>query len=624
MDRRVRCLGGVVAVAGLMLVTPKAAGTQGAATSPVPPPPARLESPVVEGGRVTFRVYAPKASAVSLRSGEISYATRGPNTFIRHDTTGVWNFDAKPFTRGADGVWTLTVTLPPGLYDYMFDVDGLVVVDPENPRVIGNTRGARGLVEVPGPAGKPRHDEWRDVPHGTVTTHWYDSRVTGTRRRMHVYVPPGYDPDSTRRYPVLYLLHGNSGHDGQWVQIGRANVVADNLIADGEILPMILVMPDGHPERGPDGEVSPERRSNKAELFAGDLLKEVLPLVERIYRVTADADHRAIAGLSMGGGHSLTAGLRNPERFAWIGGFSASLGAALPLVPAVGAAADAFNARVRLFWVHIGRDDYVPLVKINREFAEKLKAAGVRHEYVETDGMHMWSVWRQYLADFMPRLFRASPNALTADEKAAGWRLLFDGQTTKGWRGFRADTSRRGPWAVEDGCLKRPAAGTGDDQGGGDIVTEEKFSDFDLRWEWRVGPRGNSGIKYFVTEERTKPIAHEYQMLDDAGYVGEAKEAQQTGSFYDVLPPSRDGRRPTGEWNESRILVRGHDVEHWLNGQKVLAYELGSAPVKAAVARSKFKDVAGFGTKIDGHILLQDHDGGGVCFRNIKIQSPPR
>jgi hypothetical protein len=218
-----------------------------------------------------------------------------------------------------------------------------------------------------------------------------------------------------------------------------------------------------------------------------------------------------------------------------------------------------------------------------------------------------------------------SPNQLTLEEQAAGWRLLFDGRTTKGWRGFRADAARGGPWAVEDGCLMRPAAGTGDAMRGGDLVTTDTFSDFDLRWEWRVGQKGNSGIKYFVTEERTRAIAHEYQMLDDVHYPDEANPLQQTAAFYDVLPPSRSKRlRPTGEWNLSRILVKGDHVEHWLSGQKVLEYELGSPQVVAGIARSKFKDVPGFGTKIKGHILLQDHDGGGVCFRNIKILSPPR
>ena len=626
MDIRRRSQAGSVAMAGLMVLAPHVGSAQGTGGAPAPPPPPRVESPVVEGGLITFRLDAPKASAVSLRSGEISYATRGPQQrFTSDEATGAWNFDAKPLMRGADGVWTLTIgPLPPGLYDYLFDVDGLVVIDPANPHVVGNVRGSRAVVEVPGPPDKPRVDEWREVPHGTVTAHWYESKVTGSRRRMHVYTPPGYDAGAPTRYPVLYLLHGNSGHDAQWMQLGRVNVIADNLVADGATVPMLIVMPDGHPERSPSGDVSPERRAQKEALFEDDLLKEVVPLVERSYRVAKDPEHRAIAGLSMGGRQSLAMGLRHGE-FAWIGGFSSSLAAALALVPAAGEAAAAFNARTRLLWVRVGVDDFETLVKLNRQFDHRLKAAGVRHEYVETAGMHMWSVWREYLADFMPRLFQASLNELTPEEKAAGWRLLFDGRTTQGWRGFKAASTDKGPWVVEDGCLMRPAAGTGDAMRGGDLVTTDTFSDFDLRWEWRVGQKGNSGIKYFVTEERTRAIAHEYQMLDDVHYPDEANPLQQTAAFYDVLPPSRDKRlRPTGEWNQSRILVSGVHVEHWLNGQKVLEYELGSPQVVAGIARSKFKDVPGFGTKMKGHILLQDHDGGGVCFRNMKILSPPR
>jgi enterochelin esterase-like enzyme len=625
MDHPLRVRSGMGALIGILLLAARPAPAQ-APAAPAPPP--RVESPVVESGRVTFRLLAPKASAVSLRSGEISYATRGSRRFTSDAATGTWNFDDKPLLRGPDGVWALTIgPLPPGLYDYLFDVDGVVVVDPANPRVVGNVRGSRSMVEVPGPAGQPRADEWREVPHGTVATHWYESKVTGWRRRMHVYTPPGYDPAGATRYPVLYLLHGNSGHDAQWIELGRANVIADNLIADGKTLPMLIVTPDGHPERSPSGTVSPDQRAQKFDLFEDDLLKEVVPLVERSYRVASDSEHRAIAGLSMGGGQSLRMGLHHGESFAWIGGFSSSLGAALSLVPAAGEAAAAFNARTRLLWFRAGGDDFETLLKINRDFDQRLKAAGIRHEYVETGGMHMWSVWRQYLADFMPRLFRAQAalNTLTPEEQATGWRLLFDGRTTTGWRAFRAEPGSKGPWAVEDGCLQRPAAGTGDAMAGGDLVTTETFSDFDLRWEWRVGVKGNSGIKYFVTEERGKPVAHEYQMLDDVHYPDEANPLQQTAAFYDVLPPSPAKRlRPTGEWNDSRILVKGDHVEHWLNGQKVLEYELGSKEVIAGIARSKFKDVPGFGTKIKGNILLQDHDGGGVCFRNIKIQSPPR
>jgi hypothetical protein len=220
----------------------------------------------------------------------------------------------------------------------------------------------------------------------------------------------------------------------------------------------------------------------------------------------------------------------------------------------------------------------------------------------------------------------APPNTLTKAEKDAGWRLLFDGKTTTGWRGFKKDAFPDRGWAAEDGCLKKVATGTGDSLGAGDIVTTETFDDFDLRFEWRIAKGGNSGVKYFVTEERAGPIAHEYQVLDDAGHP-DAKVGthRQAAAFYDVLPPSVTAKalRPVGEFNQARVLVRGQHVEHWLNGRKVLEYELGSPALKAAIAKSKFKDVAGFGTKIRGRILLQDH-GDEVCYRNVKIQAPPR
>ena len=214
----------------------------------------------------------------------------------------------------------------------------------------------------------------------------------------------------------------------------------------------------------------------------------------------------------------------------------------------------------------------------------------------------------------------SGPNQLTANEKNHGWRLLFDGKTTAGWRGFKKTDFPSARWEVRDGTLHLRPTGTGDSQGAGDIVTTDTFSDFDLRWEWRISPGGNSGVKYFVTEEREGPIAHEYQVLDDARHPdGKIGPHRQTAAFYDVLPPAADKPlRPVGEWNLSRVLVAGNHVEHWLNGKKVLAYELGSPETRAAIAKSKFKDVAGFGTKIPGRILLQDH-GDEVSFRSIRI-----
>lgn len=207
---------------------------------------------------------------------------------------------------------------------------------------------------------------------------------------------------------------------------------------------------------------------------------------------------------------------------------------------------------------------------------------------------------------------KAGQNELTAEEKNAGWKLLFDGKTTHGWRAFKKPGFPDKGWKVQDGELRLEGGSKA-----GDIVTGQTFSDFDLRWEWKIEKGGNNGIKYFISEERPGgAIGHEYQMIDEPpGSNGK----HSTASFYDVLPPSKTKPvRPPGEWNQSRVLVQGDHVEHWLNGQKVLEYELGSTEVLQAVQRSKFKDVAGFGKKLKGHILLTYHSDP-VAYRNIKI-----
>ncbi len=214
----------------------------------------------------------------------------------------------------------------------------------------------------------------------------------------------------------------------------------------------------------------------------------------------------------------------------------------------------------------------------------------------------------------------APVNQLAPKEKAAGWKLLFDGKSTQGWRSFKKETFPEKGWVVEEGWLHCLGKGGGN-KGGGDIVTDAEFTDFELKWEWKLAPAGNSGLKYFVLETRNEALGHEYQMIDDerATGVDEGNRKQLTASFYAVLAPSNTPIKPAGEVNSSRILVRGNHAEHWLNGVKVLEYECGSETIKAGVAASKFKDKSGFGDKVRGRILLQDH----TCkawFRNVKIR----
>ena len=218
----------------------------------------------------------------------------------------------------------------------------------------------------------------------------------------------------------------------------------------------------------------------------------------------------------------------------------------------------------------------------------------------------------------------AADNSLTKQEAAAGWKLLFDGKTTQGWRMFKKQSFPHQGWVVEDGWLHCLGKGGGN-KGGGDIITDAEFDDFELEWEWKIAPAGNNGVKYFVIETRDEALGHEYQMIDDerAPGVDKGNRKQLTAAFYAVLAPSHPPIKPPGEINSSRVLVKGNHVEHWLNGVKVLEYECGSEVVRAAVAASKFKNKPGFGNKVRGHILLQDHNSE-VWFRNVKLRQPAR
>ncbi len=202
-----------------------------------------------------------------------------------------------------------------------------------------------------------------------------------------------------------------------------------------------------------------------------------------------------------------------------------------------------------------------------------------------------------------------------------GWTSLFDGKTLTGWRGYRQPDATATRWVVNDGmlCVDPKARPTGRD-----IVTVNTYRDFELSWEWRVSEAGNSGVKYLVLEDQNSAIGHEYQMADDARNA-DAKTGgtRSTASFYDVLPPAANRPiRPAGQFNESRIVLKGLTAEHWLNGSKVLEYEMESAPVRDGILKSKFAKIERFGKPHQAHILLQDHNDP-VCYRNIRIRTNP-
>jgi hypothetical protein len=213
-----------------------------------------------------------------------------------------------------------------------------------------------------------------------------------------------------------------------------------------------------------------------------------------------------------------------------------------------------------------------------------------------------------------------APNHLSPAEQKAGWTLLFNGTSLDGWRGYKRPDSSGTRWAVTDGLLCLAPGDKTDTRGERDIVSTKTYGEFELAWDWRVSEGGNSGLKYFVLEDRDSAIGHEYQLIDDERHP-DAKIGphRQTAAFYDVLPAANRPLKPAGEWNTSRVVVRGTEVEHWLNGTKVLTYTLDSPALREAIAKSKFKGIERFGKPQNGLILLQDH-GDAVCYRNVKVR----
>ncbi len=397
-----------------LLLSSNVSLAQAPAASSAPPPgqPAPSNAPNSQWPRinpdnsVTFRVRADEAKSVRI-------TTLGPYEMVK----------------GEDGFWTVTTKpLAPGFYYYAVNVDGFTTVDPGSQAFFGYNRYG-SAVEVPG----PESDFFapKDVPHGTVRQVWYFSPSTGTNgawRRAFVYTPPGYDENRNTRYPVLYLQHGAGENETSWTNQGHANFIMDNAIAAGKIKPMIIVNENGLPPAGeagrgrgappatptgvaPAGAPAPRGRggamiANRFAEFDAVVSHDLIPFIDRTLRTIPRREQRALAGLSMGGAQTMRIGLNHPELFASLGLFSPAIGNLDPAADYDGKLADAaaINKSLKLLWIGIGRDD--SLFQGVKASHENLEKAGVRHVWSETDGAHVWTVWRKYLIDFGSQLFR--------------------------------------------------------------------------------------------------------------------------------------------------------------------------------------------------------------------------
>ncbi|MCW5969765.1 MAG: hypothetical protein KIT57_14760 [Blastocatellales bacterium] len=361
-----------------------------------PTPNDTLVSPEVHAdGRVTFRIYAPRAGEVALNGDWISQGLGAGGSLTRDDR----------------GVWSITVgPLPADFYSYTLVVDGVRTLDPKNAMIKQGVTSIDNMIFVPGEAAA--YQDLRNVPHGEVRKVWYQSSTMGTQRRLHVYTPPDYDRSSAK-YPVFYLLHGGGDEDSGWSTIGRAGFILDNLIAAGKAKPMIVVMPNGslpRPPVVPGAPPNPAATAAFQERFVSELLKDVVPFVEKNFRVLTGSANRALAGLSMGGGQTMRTVATHPDRFGYVGVWSAGVSAAATAdfeqrSEALLKNAEQANKTIRVFEVVYGDKDTLAFAG-SKNLGEILKKHGVRHELQITAGAHTWMNWRQYLNAFAQKLFR--------------------------------------------------------------------------------------------------------------------------------------------------------------------------------------------------------------------------
>jgi enterochelin esterase-like enzyme len=339
---------------------------------------------------VTFRLKAPNAKQVKLEGG-----------------TGLVK-EPIDLARGEDGVWSVT-TPPavPGFHYYWFVVDGLKVNDPSSYSWFGWGRETSGI-DVP----EPGVDFYaaKDVPHGEVRTHWYQSKLTGRWRRAHVYTPPNYDRSPRTRFPVLYLQHGAGENERGWIEQGRANFILDNLIAAGRAKPMILVVDTGYAAYTTNSQhTSTNRNSAATAAFEEVMLKELIPTIDVSYRTLADRKQRAMAGLSMGAMQTLNITLRHLDQFAWIGAMSGPPRQGFDVTTAYDGVfrdAAAFNKKVKLLWLGAGTAE-ARIHTNTLAMHEALQRTGIKNVFYSSPGTdHEWQTWRRSFHDFAPRLFR--------------------------------------------------------------------------------------------------------------------------------------------------------------------------------------------------------------------------
>ena len=341
---------------------------------------------------VTFRVFSPDANKVEVNGSWMGFR------------------DKLPLVKGENGVWSVSIDpLESSIYHYNFFIDGVSAIDPTNPEALRDGTRYASLLIVPGEGAEVF--QLNETPHGNVSKVWYQSPSLDSYRRMYVYTPPGYE-SSTKEYPVLYLLHGAGGDEDAWTALGRANNILDNLIAEGKATPMLIVMTNGNAwqtstlrNKPGIGPITRETYGQFQGKFEKSLVEDVVPYIEKNYRVIKNKDGRALAGLSMGGAHTITASIEYPGTFGYIGVFSSGIfdaNADMNELEMKFAALKSSN--VKKYWVGCGVDDFV--MESNKRLLSVLDKIDLEHEYYESAGGHTWANWRDYLSIFAPMLFK--------------------------------------------------------------------------------------------------------------------------------------------------------------------------------------------------------------------------